>query len=119
MKWNKNRDILTLQSLKSPIRPTINDVEELSSVPSNSSGARLISRFSESHIDKYEIENEIMDDDDDDEPPQPYLLQPVTLPARIPINSGGPVAVNQPYSQIGDRFFKCYSVAYVNQPELR
>uniref|UniRef100_A0AC34FGK7 Secreted protein n=1 Tax=Panagrolaimus sp. ES5 TaxID=591445 RepID=A0AC34FGK7_9BILA len=111
---------LTLQSVKSPIRPTIYDAEELYSVPTNSSGARLISRFSESHIDKYEVENEIMDDDEDDDgPPQPYLLQPVTLPARIPLNSGGPVAVNQPYSQIGDRFFKCYSVGYVNQPELR
>jgi hypothetical protein len=107
---------LTLQSVKSPIRPTIYDAEDLYSIPSNnSSGNRLISRFSESHIDQIDIEDELMDD----EPPQPILLQPVTLPAKIPTKLGGPVAVNQPYSQIGDRFFKCYSVGYVNQPELR
>jgi hypothetical protein len=106
---------LTLQSVKVPPRPTIYDAEDLYSVPSNSSGNRLMSRFSESHIDQIEIEDEF----EDDEPPQPILLQPVTLPAKIPAKLGGPVAVNQPYSQIGDRFFKCYSVGYVNQPDIR
>uniref|UniRef100_A0AC34RJR3 Secreted protein n=1 Tax=Panagrolaimus sp. JU765 TaxID=591449 RepID=A0AC34RJR3_9BILA len=110
---------LTLQSTKAPPRPTIFEsgyaVENEVDYPQPMQFApRLISRYSESHIDQIDESNA----EDGCYDPEPIVLQPVTLPARIPLSSGGPVAPHQPYSKVGDRVFKCYSVGFVNQAQI-
>jgi len=113
---------LTVQSTSSPPRPSIlqnkfiveDELDYPVVPPTTSSGHRMYSRFSESHIDQLEggsLDEEIYE-------PQPIILEPVVLPEKIPVSTGGPVAVNQPYSKVGDRVFKCYSVAFVNQTQI-
>uniref|UniRef100_A0A7E4VP24 Secreted protein n=1 Tax=Panagrellus redivivus TaxID=6233 RepID=A0A7E4VP24_PANRE len=100
---------LTLQSSKFTPHPTILEAH-YSPIATHHSGARLITRYSETHID-------LIDEEPLPESP-PIDLVPMNLPDNIPVSCGGAVAVHQPYSKIGDRVFKCYSYGFVNKTQM-